>query len=617
VFVGRFFTSAAAALAVLVASGCGSSQNSVPPADATGGAQTSAFPAHHASSLQVGIPPALVSGYPVSQITAESGRRTSSSFIQAGLNLDTAKSIGSLKLITALDTTRSSTQWAQGSASTLVLYDTAGQWGFLGELYAMATANLAGHFGHVSTEPIAKYVAGQMNQYTGVIYMGSSYYTTAADAIPTAFYTDVAAGTRPVLWANDNIWNFANSIGITAFENKYGWNPTNSYFANATGGPGSVTQVIYKGTTLSRVALPGADGGILRPNILGGTFPAPTVLAQAVDTSTSPATTFPWAIRTGNLTYIGEIPYSYTSESDRIIAFEDMLFDLLAPTTPAKHSAMFRLEDISAKSDFTTLTSVARYLANANIPYGFNVIPLYQDPLGTDNNGIPQTIKMTDKGAAQMLTVINYMLTHGGTIIDEGYTHQYASVANPYDGVSGNDAEFFRAHVGTTGTVVWDSPVAEDSLAWAQGRVTSSVSAYAAANLLKPSLWVTPHYFATDTDYRAVSASYPARYERSLYFAGTLTGLPIDHSKYIGSFFPYVVQDVYGTEVVPENLGDYDPTLTPPRLATTIIARAKQNLAVRDGYASFFYDTSFGAVPLSQIITGIRNLGYTFIKPAP
>src|SRR3954469_20788537 len=36
---------------------------------------------------------------------------------------------------------------AKVGTSTLVLYDTTGPYGFLGELYAMATANLAGHFG--------------------------------------------------------------------------------------------------------------------------------------------------------------------------------------------------------------------------------------------------------------------------------------------------------------------------------------------------------------------------------------------------------------------------------------------------------------------------------------
>jgi hypothetical protein len=37
---------------------------------------------------------------------------------------------------------------------------------------------------------------------------------------------------------------------------------------------------------------------------------------------------------------------------------------------------------------------------------------------------------------------------------------------------------------------------------------------------------------------------------------------------------------------------------------------------VRDGFASFFYDPSYGTTPLGQIITGIKKAGYTFVSPA-
>ena len=41
--------------------------------------------------------------------------------------------------------------------STLVLYDTTGQWGWLGELYAIMTANLASHFGTWTAMPVVSY----------------------------------------------------------------------------------------------------------------------------------------------------------------------------------------------------------------------------------------------------------------------------------------------------------------------------------------------------------------------------------------------------------------------------------------------------------------------------
>ena len=38
-------------------------------------------------------------------------------------------------------------------AATLVLYDTSGEWGYLGELYAIQVANLASHFGPWTAKP--------------------------------------------------------------------------------------------------------------------------------------------------------------------------------------------------------------------------------------------------------------------------------------------------------------------------------------------------------------------------------------------------------------------------------------------------------------------------------
>ena len=50
------------------------------------------------------------------------------------------------------------------------------------------------------------------------------------------------------------------------------------------------------------------------------------------------------------------------------------------------------------------------------------------------------------------VSALKYMQSKGGTIIEHGYTHQYSNVANPYDGVTGDDAEFFRAQCATTQT---------------------------------------------------------------------------------------------------------------------------------------------------------------------
>ncbi|MFI1163756.1 DUF2334 domain-containing protein [Streptomyces sp. NPDC020801] len=500
--------------------------------------------------------------------------------------------------------------------ATLVLYDTAGPYGQLGELYAMATANLAGHFGAVTAKPVQQYTAGMIDQYSAVIYIGSTYYGgSIPDAVPAAFYQDAAVSTKPVIWMGANVWNMANAVGTAQFAQKYGWDPTTSYYEDG-GSVGNVTQVTYRGQNLTRTIPAGQDGGVLRPNVLtGGGYPAVTRLAEGLDSSDGH--TFGWAIRSSNLTYIGEIPFAYVSESDRVIALEDLLFDALAPATAERHRAIVRLEDISPDSDPTQLRAMADYLHSQNIPYGINVIPVYTDPNGTYNNGAAQTVTLADR--PQVVSALKYMLDRGAVLMDHGYTHQYGTVANPYDGVTGDDFEFYRAHVDSANNVVYDGPVAEDSTTWAQGRVTSALSAFTAAGLPKPALWTTPHYAGSAADYQVFSSNFSARLERSLYFAGTLSGTQADPNRFIGQFFPYVVKDVYGTKVLPENIGNYEPEAYnnhPPRLPADLIASARANLAVRDGFASFFYHPYYPLQPLKDTIDGIKALGYTFVSPA-
>lgn len=511
---------------------------------------------------------------------------------------------------------RTSVPAAAANPTALVLYDTAGPYGQLGELYAMAAANLAGHFGTVTAKPVQQYTAGMVNSYTAVVYIGSTYYGgDVPDAVPAAFYQDAMSTTKPVTWIGANIWGMANADGVDRFSQKYGWDPTTSYYEDG-GSVGTVTQVSYKGQTLTRNIPAGQDGGVLRPNVLTGSgYPAVTRLAEGLDSANGH--TFGWAVRSSNLTYIGEIPFAYVSETDRVIAFEDLLFDALAPATPEQHRAMVRLEDISPNSDPTELRAMADYLYSQHIPYGINVIPVYTDPKGTYNNGVAQTFTLAQK--PQVVSALKYMLARGAVLMDHGYTHQYSNVANPYNGVTGDDFEFYRSHIDSANNVVYDGPVAEDSTLWAQARVTSALAAFTAAGLPKPTLWTTPHYAGSAADYKVFSSNFSARLERSLYFSGTLGGKSAGANTFIGQFFPYVVRDVYGTKVVPENIGNYEPEAFnnhPARLPADLIAAAKDNLAVRDGFASFFYHPYFPLQPLKDTIDGIKALGYTFVSPA-
>jgi len=520
-----------------------------------------------------------------------------------------------------------------GSASALVVYDTTNTWGFLGELYAMASGNLASHFGKVTAEPVVDYVSGQVNNYTATIYLGSTYN----EPIPAAFLNDVLSTTHPVIWAGDNVWQLTGSEGSAAdaaFKTVYGWDPANSYF-DSTDNPLTVS---YKGETFTRNANNGAN--VLAPDLTSPSLVSVLARANCTDSGGQPVncasiaqttgTSFPWAIRSSNLTYVGEIPFSYMNETDRYVAFSDLLFPALGPTVTPSHVALVRLEDVGPTSSPAQLNAITSYLSSQGVPFSINVIPQYLDPNGYYNNGVPVSESIGQ--SPSVVTALRNAQAHGGTLIQEGYTHQYSNIANPYDGVSGDDAEFYRAQCATTQNppytfdapcqnsdwVTWQGPLPGDSQLWALGRVLAGQALFTAAGLIPPTIWVTPHYFASVPDYKAIDSVIKTRYDREIFVSGQLSGQPLNYSEIFGQFFPYLVHDVYGEQIVPENLGDYEPTAVnnnQPRTAADIIANAKLNLAVTQGTASFFFNPNDPISQLQTIVSGIKALGYTFVSP--
>ena len=312
----------------------------------------------------------------------------------------------------------------------------------------------------------------------------------------------------------------------------------------------------------------------------------------------------------------------------------DLLFAALDPTATALHQALVRLEDVNPTSDPTSLEDYANYLYARHIPFSVGVVPEYTDPKGYYNGGKAQTITLAQ--APKVVAALKYMQSHGGEIIEHGYTHQYSNVANPYDGVSTDDAEFYRAQCSKTQTppysfestcqnsdwVIWTGPLPGDSSLWAAGRVLTGQLLFALAGLQVPAIWETPHYAASAVDYKAIDAIDHIRYEREIFPYGLLGGT-LNYSEMFGQFFPYTVTDVYGEKIIPENLGNYEPTPinnNAARLPADIINNAKANLAVTQGVASFFFHpaedpTPATSSPFGQTIAGIQALGYTFVAP--
>lgn len=481
-----------------------------------------------------------------------------------------------------------------GTAKTLVLYDTTSEYGWLGEVYATQTANLASHFGTWAAAPVAEYKSGDLTAYTALIYVGSTY----DEPLPAAFLADVAATTKPVTWVYDNIWQLTNAY--PGFAGTHGFSSGLFDFTD-------VAEVDYKGRKLTRDTTD--KSGIMNLTIADAS--KVTTLATAVRPD---GTTFPWAVRSGAFTYIGEIPFAYVSHDDRYLAFSDLLFDALAPGTVERHRGLVRIEDVGPDADPAELKAIADYLYAQKVPFSVAVYPRYRDPLGVQNNGKAQDYTLLSK--PKVVSALKYMQARGGTLIVHGYTHQYSNAANPYDAVSANDFEFYRAHIDAGNNVVYDGPVPEDSQAWASSRVVTAELLFVTAGLGKPTTFEFPHYAASGLDYQVVNSLLGKRYDRGLYFPGVLTGAKLDYTRQFGQFFPYAVRDVYGSVVIPENIGNVEPDAYnnhPPRLPADILASSERNLVVRDGLASFFYHPYLGTDYLKTLITGIKAQGYTFV----
>ncbi|CAN5346106.1 hypothetical protein BH23ACT6_BH23ACT6_19130 [soil metagenome] len=499
-------------------------------------------------------------------------------------------------------------------ASTLVLYDATGSQEEVedAETYAIVAGNLATHFGRVTARPMADYTAAMMRQYDGVVYVGSS----DRQEIPRPFYDDMIGGQTPVLWTGANVSDLerGNASLAARFEQNYGWDPTGM----STTGRRPISGIAYNGKELTRQGQ--RSGPINLPQITDDE----RVEVLATTTEGDPQ---PWAIRSDNLTYIGEVPLISVDESDRYLAFADLLYDLLAPDTEESQQAAIRLEDVDAGADPLELRAVADYLHSKDIPFQVAVVPARiaktDDPDSSDRIGLG----LSDN--PEVVAALEYMTERGGTLIQHGTTHQFVRLNNPYDGTSGADFEFFRAQCSSTpdkpydiepceddSYVVTTGPVGPDDVAQWVKRLEDGRELFADAGLARPTIFQTPHYAASSNAYLAMDEVYDTRYERSLYFPGLLSGTEPQLDKGAVQYFPYRVHDFYGSTVLPENLGivtQNEQIGNAIRDAQPIIDHAEKNLVVRESTASFSYDPSLGTDPLREIVEGIEGLGYTFV----
>jgi hypothetical protein len=180
------------------------------------------------------------------------------------------------------------------------------------------------------------------------------------------------------------------------------------------------------------------------------------------------------------------------------------------------------------------------------------------------------------------------------------------------------DYEFMRVHYNAEGALVsGNPPVPPHVMAWTRHRISLALAAIRAAGLPRPRLWQFPEYGASPLEYRVAASEFVARYERVSYAGG-----PPGRQKVqtlTEQTTPYLVRDIYGGPVLPENLGyvrDAHPGATGPGSVPAILAAAAvQKRAVRDNVASFYYHPYLGVAPLLRLVSGLSREGYQFVSP--
>lgn len=482
---------------------------------------------------------------------------------------------------------------------TLVLYDDGGSAPSLGHQYAVQAANLASRGGAWTMAPVRRYRAGEMASFQSVIYIGAG-----DGSLPLAFLADAARRVTPLLWLGqgaERLFQYDRSAS-----RRFGWSPSGQLATDVTG-------VRYQGRVLPRQAKD--NEALVGITVHNGTAAQVLGLAQHADGRESP-----WAVRSGTFTYIGEVPFSYAMPGDRYLAAADLILGLVAPESPRRHRALIRLEDVGPNTNPHDIRAIADYLSSQGVPFTLAVYPYYRDPHGNANSGRPTSARLVDR--PELVDALKYATQRGGVMIMHGYTHQLDELANPYSAISGDDYEFFLAHVDQANDVRLDGPTPLDSRAWVDQRLSTGRAEFVRAGFGEPGIFEFPHYTGSAASYRAVHAMFGVRYDQGTYFdglcpEGDCANETAPDGELFQQFFPYPVRDVYGSVVIPENMLNVSIAYNnnPARSPRDILASAEAMTVVRDGVASTFYHPFLGTSMLAEVVGGIRDLGYTFVSP--
>lgn len=489
----------------------------------------------------------------------------------------------------------------QPARSALILFDDEGEFGWLGEMYAIHLENMLSHFDlEVSKKPFSEYAQGDLENFDATFYLGTVYKATP---LPADFRDDLAATQKTFVWMGQNLWRYAldlntwfsrpefeEATGLRYLEFSYDTHPT----------------VTFKGQELIKDVF---DPGLARMHIVDGS--KVEVFGECHDEY---GNSWPYIVRGGaNFWVVPDMPMISNDFRDRLLVFADVLYDILGHETPVRHRAVLRIEDVHPNTPLPLLRGIRDVLARLQIPFVISLIPEYHDPLGHFNDDVPQQ-EFLEPGTP-FAEVIQELVDIGGQIVQHGTTHQFGEIPNPYTGVSGDDYEFYWLETDTDGNLIYIGPLPGQDAKNVRQRILNGYRRIQDAGFA-PVGWLTPHYLGSEVSYQQFARLYPFALDRGIFVVTDSHG----DRRRLELNSPYIYRDIYGLKRIPETIGYIDPygwapagvILQPPSLPADLVERARALKVVRNSWAGCYFHWYLDPALLEDLVNGIKAEGFEF-----
>ena len=205
--------------------------------------------------------------------------------------------------------------------------------------------------------------------------------------------------TKPVIWIYDNIWQLTARDPTFAAKHGFTWTAVRLRPRSSTG------------------RLQGHDADPRhrqrRPASWTTSIADPTKATTRRRPRSAPdGTTFPWAVRSGNFTYVGEIPFAYVTARRPLPRLRRPAVRRARPGDAPTGTGRWSASRTSARTPTRpSCAPIADYLSARRCRSRVAVYPRYRDPKGVDNNGRAEDYTLRQRPL--VVGALKYMQSQG------------------------------------------------------------------------------------------------------------------------------------------------------------------------------------------------------------